>query len=385
MSWLWFPAALAAPTLVTPDPTEGDVLVVSVSGAVGPVTLLAAPGTPLPPASPALGASTLRLVDAEWLATVVPDPLGDAATIVSVPSGSAGETWSVVAIDAAGVSAPSVFTVQPGPQAGPDDDQDGLPDALEAVYHGLVYAPDTDGDGLLDGAEVFVHATSPANADTDGDQSPDGVEVALGTDPNAWDTDGGGASDGEEAASGTDPRDDADDDHAGNDWDGDGLPDRVELRLGTRAWDPDFDQDGLLDGAEVFVHGTDPRSADPDADSVPDPQELADGTDPWQWDTDGGGASDREELDGGTDPLTPGDDDHAGGDWDLDGLPDRVELRLGTRPWDPDGDADGLLDGAEHFTHGTDPRNRDTDAGGESDGSEVLAGRDPLAAVDDQP
>jgi hypothetical protein len=383
MSWLWFTVASAAPTLSAPSPIDGQPLVVSVSGAVGAVTLLAAPGTPMPHGAPTLGQTPVRLLEAEWLGSVTPDPYGDAALTVSLPPDTAGETWSVVAIDASGVSAPAVFTVQPGPQAGPDSDADGLPDALEPMFFAFVYDPDTDADGLLDGAEVFVHATSPNRSDSDGDGRRDDVELLAGTDPNLADTDGGGATDGEEAESGTDPLDDADDDHAGGDWDGDGLPDRVELRLGTRLWDPDCDVDGLPDGAEYFLHGTDPLRSDTDADGLSDPDELARGTDPWQADTDGGGATDREEVDSATDPLDDADDDHAGGDWDGDGLPDRVELRLGTRLWDPDCDVDGLLDGAEYFVHGTDPSRFDTDSGGEWDGSEVLGGRDPLAPGDD--
>ena len=43
---------------------------------------------------------------------------------------------------------------------------------------------DTDGDGLSDYDEVNIYHTSPYLADTDSDGVPDGVEVKLGTDPN---------------------------------------------------------------------------------------------------------------------------------------------------------------------------------------------------------
>ena len=59
----------------------------------------------------------------------------------------------------------------------------------------------------------------------------------------------------------------------GPDYDGDGLPDIDEERLGTDPLDPDTDGDGLSDGDEVAV-GTDPLDPDTDGDGIPD------GTDP---------------------------------------------------------------------------------------------------------
>jgi hypothetical protein len=135
----------------------------------------------------------------------------------------------------------------------------------------------------------------------------------------------------------------------------------------------------------VFDHGTNPWWSDSDGDNLSDPAELQWGTDTLLSDTDGGGATDREEWDSATDPHDDADDDHAGSDWDQDGLPDRLEDLLGTRLWDPDCDLDGLLDGAEVFDHGTNPWWPDSDGGGERDGDEVLNGRDPLVAGDDVP
>jgi hypothetical protein len=213
-----------------------------------------------------------------------------------------------------------VVTVAPDPFSTlPDSDQDGLPDGMESQFYAFWYDPDTDDDGLLDGEEVFVHHTAPNMVDSDGD----------------------------------------------------GL------------WDPDCDQDGLLDGAEVFDHGTNPWGSDSDGDGLSDPTELQWGTDPLVQDTDGGGATDREEWESATDPHDDADDDHAGSDYDQDGLPDRLEASFGLRLWDPDFDQDGLLDGAEVFDHATDPRMPDTYFGGERDGDEVLNGRDPLVAGDD--
>ncbi len=64
------------------------------------------------------------------------------------------------------------------------------------------------------------------------------------------------------------------------DSDADGLTDAQEAELGTDPLNPDTDGDGLLDGAEVNIHGTDPLLADTDGDGVPDAAELAEGSDP---------------------------------------------------------------------------------------------------------
>jgi hypothetical protein len=66
----------------------------------------------------------------------------------------------------------------------------------------------------------------------------------------------------------------------------------------------------------------------------------------------------------------------AGVDSDNDGLDDACECLLGTDPFNPDTDGDGLLDGEEAvgctLVGNTDPRRADTDGDGLSDGDEVL-------------
>jgi len=86
---------------------------------------------------------------------------------------------------------------------------------------------------------------------------------------------------------------------------------------------------------------------------------------------------DDEERNIGTNPFDP--------DTDKDGLKDGAEVKTyKTDPLNPDTDADGLLDGAEVYQHRTDPLLRDTDDGGVSDGHEVVEDNtDPLNPADD--
>jgi hypothetical protein len=82
-------------------------------------------------------------------------------------------------------------------------------------------------------------------------------------------------------------------------------------------------------------------------------------------DTDGDGLADGPEVNThGTDPTST--------DTDGDGLSDGVEVNdQGTNPTESDTDGDGLADGVEVTTHGTDPTSTDTDGDGLEDGAEV--------------
>ena len=64
-------------------------------------------------------------------------------------------------------------------------------------------------------------------------------------------------------------------------------------------------------------------------------------------------------------------------DQDGDGLIDSVETNTGTNPSNPDSDNDGLKDGEEVMTYGTNPLLADTDGDGAPDGVEVTAGTNP--------
>jgi len=74
----------------------------------------------------------------------------------------------------------------------------------------------------------------------------------------------------------------------------------------TDPLDADSDADGLLDGAEVNIHGTDPNDPDSDNDTLTDGAEvLGTGTDPNDPDSDNDGFDDATEVAAGSDPNDP--------------------------------------------------------------------------------
>ncbi|MDA3896073.1 MAG: hypothetical protein PF482_08000, partial [Desulfobacteraceae bacterium] len=139
-----------------------------------------------------------------------------------------------------------------------DTDSDGIDDGDElnfwgdpgyltdhdgdiATYPNNLLDPDSDNDGLLDGEEVNTYGTSPALTDTDSDGIDDNDEIdTYLTDPNVVDTDADGLDDGTELdywnASAYNWYDDDD---------ADGLENIV---------DPDSDNDGFNDGAELIAN-----------------------------------------------------------------------------------------------------------------------------------
>ncbi len=76
-----------------------------------------------------------------------------------------------------------------------DSDGDGLTNGQEYLLGtdpldpdfdtGSLPVADTDSDGLTDQAEVVTHGTNPTAPDSDADSYPDGVEIALGSNPNS--------------------------------------------------------------------------------------------------------------------------------------------------------------------------------------------------------
>jgi hypothetical protein len=193
--------------------------------------------------------------------------------------------------------------------------------------------------------------------DDGGDQDPDGdgltneQEKALGTDPNNPDTDNDGLKDGAEV-----------NDHK------------------TNPLNSDSDLDGLKDGAEVNEHKTDPNDRDTDKDGLSDGDEVnKHRTNPTNADTDSDGLKDGEEATRtNTDPLKP--------DTDGDALRDGAEVNTHkTNPLAADTDGDQLSDAEEINTYKTNPLDPDTDKGSVFDGIEVRRGSKPLDAADDIP
>ncbi|NVK31893.1 MAG: hypothetical protein HWE20_12870, partial [Gammaproteobacteria bacterium] len=240
-----------------------------------------------------------------------------------------------------------------------DTDGDGMADVFESN------TLDSDGDGLSDAEDpsnqdACLPSTQAPNCDIDGDGLDAVKEAQLGTNPYLVDSDGDGLSDGDEGTA---------------DHDGDRLPDAIESSLidtdgdgivdqtdgdNTNACVPnsqadlcDADGDGLSLFEEI-LWGTNPASADTDADGTPDATEGP-------RDTDGDGVSDAVESstadfdrDGVTDQIDP---DNVNAcvpsaealrcDEDGDGLGYIDELALGSDPNSADTDGDGVLDPEE--------------------------------------
>ncbi len=261
-----------------------------------------------------------------------------------------------------------------------DDDDDGIPDVSDQCP--LDQDNDGDGDGVCMPFDNCPTVSNPVQEDTDGD----GVGDAC----SSLDDDGDGIpNSSDNCVDVSNPsQDDLDADGIGDacdlDTDGDGILDEVEKTGGTNWLDADTDDDGLLDGDELAADTdgdglSNRRDVDSDNDGILDGTEsgltladlgpftnpsagnfAADGdagltvTDPLAADTDGGGASDGvEDLNqngvvdlGEADPNDPVDDQNLS-DADGDGLPDTIEVSLGSDPNDADSDDDGVIDSRE--------------------------------------
>lgn len=172
-----------------------------------------------------------------------------------------------------------------------DTDHDRLTDYEEVViYNTSPIFWDTDKDNISDydevhgytvnvsGKSMVTYMTDPTKSDTDNDMLPDGYEIQiLKTDPTNSDEDGDGKPDGYSI-----------------DTDDDMLVDGLEFYVYNTSYypgggplNPDSDCDGLSDGAEVYIYGTDPADPDTDDDGILDGAEVAAGTDPTvytEWD-----------------------------------------------------------------------------------------------------
>ena len=133
------------------------------------------------------------------------------------------------------------------------------------------------------------------------------------------------------------------------DPDHDRLRNIGEFRHRTRPHAEDTDRDGIDDGDEVKVFGSDPRDPDENDDGVLDGDE----------DSDHDGVADEDEDDALESCVA--DDD----DVDHDGVANEDEDDFGTNVHDADSDDDGVLDGDE-----------DNDDNGVADGTEDDSGSD---------
>lgn len=121
---------------------------------------------------------------------------------------------------------------------------------------------------------------------------------------------------------------------------------------------------------------------DSDEDGLPDFIERGLGSDRFNPDTDGDGLPDGYEYYSlGTDPTKIDSDDNgisdADEDFDEDGLTNIEEYNLSTHPFVKDSDYDGLSDYDEVYKYNTDPTSHDTDEDKVTDGDEVILGLDP--------
>ena len=220
---------------------------------------------------------------------------------------------------------------------------------------------DVDAQGATEGQPLIAYdalAYWRNNVDSDADGLPDDVELILGTSPVRWDSDFDNLGDAADPAP-LDP--DADDDGlpdgmdpqmlvANPDQDGDGVPNDVELALGINPLLADTDGDLMPDKYEVD-NDLDPRDGgdaaeDKDGDGLPNLDERQRGTDPNRTDSDGDTMPDGWEVASAGCGLDPLVD-NAGGDADADGLPNEDEYDNGSDPCDGDTDNDGMPDGWE--------------------------------------
>ena len=248
-----------------------------------------------------------------------------------------------------------------------DPDSDGLPTSIEATYG-------------TNPASTTSPVANPT-ADDDSDGVTNAWEAILQTDPTDADSNSGRTAATNEAANGTSD--------ANEDFDGDSIPNLIEIRNGTDPLNPaspvavnptaDPDSDGVTNAWERIL-GTDP--ANPDSDSTKTaPNEAGNGKNDAAEDFDGDGIPNRLEITYGTDPLdatSPMANPTADGD--NDGLSNAWEAILGSDPAVADSNSTKTV--ANEAGNGKNDGAEDFDGDGTTNAKEIADGTDPLNASD---
>jgi Bacterial Ig-like domain/Bacterial TSP3 repeat len=288
--------------------------------------------------------------------------LGAARTNPALPKANANDNCPS--------SAPVCLAATGTCTAATDADGDGVPDSVEVMLGTNPNNPDSDGDGIWDNYELstkgdgvgpFTAVNSDGNGpidaldtDSDDDGIPDSVErggAGTGLNNPPVDSDRDGTADFRDL-----------------DSDNDTIPDRVEAGANPATpvnsdpdalpdyLDTDSDNDTVLDSVEAGPNPVAPANSDNDNPAAPDYLDI---------DSDNDCLKDAMETAAGrTNAAIPGAaNDNCGGatpvcdttkgvcvaevDSDGDGVPDAVEMMLGTNPNNPDSDNDGILDNFE--------------------------------------
>ncbi|MHA1156907.1 MAG: hypothetical protein ACTSQK_12440 [Candidatus Heimdallarchaeota archaeon] len=152
------------------------------------------------------------------------------------------------------------------------------------------------------------------------------------------------------------------------------LTESLEKKLIFRKGWTDSDEDGLTNNVETGIYGTDPYDPDCDDDQMLDGEEIALGFDPFNPDEDSDGMADGYEVHNDLDPY--GDDSL--GDYDSDNLTNMEEFLADTYANNNDTDDDEVYDYDELKVYFSNPKNPDSDGDGLTDGEEInIAGSNP--------
>ena len=233
----------------------------------------------------------------------------------------------------------------------------GYTDKVKRTTNPLM--PDTDSDGLTDGDEVkvdyepkskeFINSTDPESPDTDGDGMLDGFEFDYSDIDNDglstwWERENAGIFQNAEFRRDTDFNGVND---TLDDWDGDGLTNINEYIWRFDPWNPDTDDDQIIDSKENRTGlRRNPVYSDSDGDLMPDWWEDMVGLSPFN-PTDKWADPDHDQLVNIDEYIFNLDPYLA--DTDGDGEPDIFDHEIMSSPDSYDSDEDGIADWFERM------------------------------------